>query len=238
MCLERRFAIFVVAASIFAVSLLSSNCYNRTMQPAPPTGPGPAAARDRPSSAPPGGHAPLVHQASLPTVELRRKSIAPLLPPLHRQETFPPAGLLTLRARIRDPFTMRVVARDRRPPLYRQMSYHRLPMLDYDQPPKLLSTWQLFRICVVLTSIEFGWCARACRLSYLKLVVNCRAMGEALVLPFLISVGVPESVASTIFVVNPVIGVFVHAHFGTWTDQCTSSWGRRRPFILLCSCCA
>jgi len=115
-----------------------------------------------------------------------------------------------------------------------------------------------------------------CRLALLAgfgLPINVGwAVGEALIIPRLLQLGVSKGVASLVFLIDPgmvvfclgtmcsaahgvchvdgfrwclsgawvgsnqwdgaVFGVFLQPVFGVMSDQCTSRWGRRRPFIM------
>jgi sugar phosphate permease len=79
-----------------------------------------------------------------------------------------------------------------------------------------LSTWQLFRLCVPVIPSQLGW-----------------AVGEALLIPYMISLGVDETAANAIWLVNPMVGFFVSPLIGSCSDTCNSKWGRRRPFLLI-----
>jgi Na+/melibiose symporter-like transporter len=58
-------------------------------------------------------------------------------------------------------------------------------------------------------------------------------IGDATIIPFLLNHGVSNSIASLVFLTNPIVGVFLHPVIGRASDKCTSSLGKRRPFILL-----
>ena len=57
-------------------------------------------------------------------------------------------------------------------------------------------------------------------------------IGDATIIPFLLNHGVSNTIASLVFLTNPIIGVFLHPLIGRASDNCTSSLGKRRPFIL------
>ena len=66
-------------------------------------------------------------------------------------------------------------------------------------------------ICMIGSVVEFGWAA-----------------DEAVLIPHLIRENVPSWVVSTIYMANPVVGLWVQPWLGNWSD----SVGRRIPFIL------
>ena len=54
----------------------------------------------------------------------------------------------------------------------------------------------------------------------------------------MLATGLPETVASAIWAVGPLLGLFFHGYLGSASDRCTCSWGKRRPFILFLAVCA
>merc|ERR1719343_1346049 len=50
--------------------------------------------------------------------------------------------------------------------------------------------------------------------------------------PYLKSLGATESFATLNNSAGPVVGFIVGPIVGTWSDQSTSKWGRRRPIIV------
>ena len=50
---------------------------------------------------------------------------------------------------------------------------------------------------------------------------------------FLQRLGLYKSVVALIMMAGPLSGLVVQPTVGVLSDQCTSTWGRRRPFILL-----
>jgi hypothetical protein len=86
---------------------------------------------------------------------------------------------------------------------------------EADELPEL-SRWELIGLCLPSAAVMVGW-----------------AVGEALLLPYLLSLGVSPTVANFAFLINPIFGLFLQPLFGRWSDHCTWSWGRRRPFLLL-----
>ncbi|XP_062867974.1 membrane-associated transporter protein [Trichomycterus rosablanca] len=60
----------------------------------------------------------------------------------------------------------------------------------------------------------------------------CYAMEAAFVMPVLLSVGLPRSLYSLVWLISPVLGFLLQPVIGSASDHCRSVWGRRRPFIL------
>ena len=80
----------------------------------------------------------------------------------------------------------------------------------------LLSSWEMLKLCIPVIPSQLGW-----------------AVGEALLIPYLMSLGLAETTANAIWLVNPLVGFFVQPLVGASSDACTSRWGRRRPFLLV-----
>ncbi|XP_078252231.1 membrane-associated transporter protein [Rhinoraja longicauda] len=60
----------------------------------------------------------------------------------------------------------------------------------------------------------------------------CYAAEAAFVTPLLLSVGLPSSLYSTVWLISPVLGFILQPIAGSASDYCRSRWGRRRPYIL------
>lgn len=54
----------------------------------------------------------------------------------------------------------------------------------------------------------------------------------ALTVPILLEANVSENIYSYVYFLSPVFGFIFQPILGAWSDQCQSSFGRRRPFIL------
>ncbi|KAE9992805.1 hypothetical protein EG327_007729 [Venturia inaequalis] len=50
--------------------------------------------------------------------------------------------------------------------------------------------------------------------------------------PFLITLGLPESLTALVWAAAPLCGFLVQPYVGVMSDRCQSPWGRRKPFIL------
>ena len=79
-----------------------------------------------------------------------------------------------------------------------------------------LSSWELLSLCVPVIPSQLGW-----------------AVGEALLIPYLVSLGLEETTANAIWLVNPLVGFFVQPYIGAWSDGYSGPWGRRRPFLFV-----
>ncbi|NXU51982.1 S45A2 protein, partial [Turnix velox] len=60
----------------------------------------------------------------------------------------------------------------------------------------------------------------------------CYAVEAAFVTPVLLSVGLPKNLYSLVWLISPILGFVLQPVVGSASDHCTSSWGRRRPYIL------
>lgn len=60
----------------------------------------------------------------------------------------------------------------------------------------------------------------------------CYAVEAAYVTPVLLSVGLPRSLYSVVWLLSPVLGFLLQPVVGSASDHCHATWGRRRPYIL------
>nr|UPQ41339.1 SLC45A2 [Python regius] len=60
----------------------------------------------------------------------------------------------------------------------------------------------------------------------------CYAVEAAFVTPVLLTVGLPKSLYSFVWLISPILGFLLQPVVGSASDHCTSRWGKRRPFIL------
>ncbi|XP_061463414.1 LOW QUALITY PROTEIN: membrane-associated transporter protein [Rhineura floridana] len=60
----------------------------------------------------------------------------------------------------------------------------------------------------------------------------CYAVEAAFVTPVLLSVGLPKSLYSLVWLISPILGFVLQPVVGSASDYCTSGWGKRRPYIL------
>lgn len=60
----------------------------------------------------------------------------------------------------------------------------------------------------------------------------CYAVEAAFVTPVLLSVGLPRSLYSLVWLISPLLGFILQPVIGSASDYCRSPWGRRRPYIL------
>ncbi|CAM6128765.1 unnamed protein product [Calypogeia fissa] len=73
----------------------------------------------------------------------------------------------------------------------------------------------LVRVASVAAGVQFGW-----------------ALQLSLLTPYVQELGIPHQFASLIWLCGPISGMFVQPIIGHYSDVCTSSYGRRRPFIV------
>ncbi|NWR66904.1 S45A2 protein, partial [Bucorvus abyssinicus] len=60
----------------------------------------------------------------------------------------------------------------------------------------------------------------------------CYAVEAAFVTPVLLSVGLPKTLYSLVWLISPILGFVLQPVVGSASDHCTCTWGRRRPYIL------
>lgn len=60
----------------------------------------------------------------------------------------------------------------------------------------------------------------------------CYAVEAAYVTPVLLSVGLPKSLYSVVWLISPVLGFLLQPVVGSASDHSRAGWGRRRPYIL------
>ncbi|KAM9096451.1 membrane-associated transporter protein [Sarcophilus harrisii] len=60
----------------------------------------------------------------------------------------------------------------------------------------------------------------------------CYAVEAAYVTPVLLSVGLPKSLYSMVWLISPILGFMLQPVVGSVSDHSKSSWGKRRPYIL------
>ncbi|XP_078407855.1 membrane-associated transporter protein [Cetorhinus maximus] len=88
-------------------------------------------------------------------------------------------------------------------------------MSDLVEPPKR-SSLRLLMHSMVMFGREF-----------------CYAAEGAFATPVLLSVGLPSSLYSLVWLISPVLGFILQPVVGSASDYCRSKWGRRRPYILV-----
>lgn len=78
-----------------------------------------------------------------------------------------------------------------------------------------ISFIRLALVTLCFAGVQFGW-----------------ALQISLLTPFLLELGIPKALITIVWLCGPVAGLIVQPTVGAFSDQCTSRWGRRRPFIL------
>ncbi|RKP33484.1 hypothetical protein BJ085DRAFT_3030, partial [Dimargaris cristalligena] len=53
--------------------------------------------------------------------------------------------------------------------------------------------------------------------------------------PYLLSLGLPKSLMSLVWLAGPLSGLIMQPLVGAWSDRCRSVYGRRRPFMVVAS---
>ncbi|XP_076917916.1 sucrose transport protein-like [Bidens hawaiensis] len=76
--------------------------------------------------------------------------------------------------------------------------------------------WQIVMVASIAAGVQFGW-----------------ALQLSLLTPYVQLIGVPHVWSSFIWLCGPISGMVVQPVVGYFSDKCTSSFGRRRPFIAV-----
>ena len=78
-----------------------------------------------------------------------------------------------------------------------------------------ISRIRIVLLCLPAAAVQMGW-----------------TVGEGLIIPYLLSLGVSNAMANAAFLLNPLIGLILQPMLGSMSDTCRSAFGRRRPFLL------
>eukprot|EP00850_Spirogloea_muscicola_P020789 SM000227S07435 [mRNA] locus=s227:60106:63891:+ [translate_table: standard] len=73
----------------------------------------------------------------------------------------------------------------------------------------------LARVALIAAGVQFGW-----------------ALQLSLLTPYVQELGIPHAWASWIWLCGPISGMIVQPIVGHYSDNCTSKYSRRRPFIV------
>ncbi|GAV60962.1 Sugar_tr domain-containing protein [Cephalotus follicularis] len=84
--------------------------------------------------------------------------------------------------------------------------------LSLVDPPTPL--WKIITVASIAAGVQFGW-----------------ALQLSLLTPYVQTLGVPHTWAAFVWLCGPLSGLLVQPIVGYKSDHCTSSFGRRRPFI-------
>ena len=84
-----------------------------------------------------------------------------------------------------------------------------------ERKPEKLPLWRIFALCAVGGAIDLGY-----------------AIEGAYAAPLMLDSGLPLILTSIAFLPSPVLSLITQLFLGTVSDNCTCSWGRRRPFIV------
>lgn len=79
-----------------------------------------------------------------------------------------------------------------------------------------LPLWRIFALCAVGLAIDLGY-----------------AVEGAYAAPLMMDAGLPLALTSIAFIPSPILSLLTQLLIGSISDNCTCSWGRRRPFIVL-----
>ncbi|XP_019180348.1 PREDICTED: sucrose transport protein-like [Ipomoea nil] len=81
-------------------------------------------------------------------------------------------------------------------------------------PPQPSQLWKIIVVASIAAGIQFGW-----------------ALQLSLLTPYVQLLGIPHKYSSFIWLCGPISGLIVQPLVGYYSDNCTSRFGRRRPFI-------
>nr|AUD40045.1 sucrose transporter 1-1 [Nicotiana tabacum] len=86
--------------------------------------------------------------------------------------------------------------------------------LAVEQPLPKSKLWKIIMVASIAAGVQFGW-----------------ALQLSLLTPYVQLLGIPHKFASFIWLCGPISGMIVQPVVGYYSDNCTSRFGRRRPFI-------
>lgn len=84
----------------------------------------------------------------------------------------------------------------------------------YSAVPVLPPRWKIVMVASIAAGVQFGW-----------------ALQLSLLTPYLQLLGIPHRYASIIWLCGPISGMIVQPAVGYLSDNLSSTFGRRRPFI-------
>ncbi|KAL0485650.1 hypothetical protein AKO1_011902, partial [Acrasis kona] len=85
-----------------------------------------------------------------------------------------------------------------------------------DDKPKNIAVWRIAMATICFSGIQFGWALQISQLT-----------------PFVLLLKLPKSLVSLVWLCGPVAGLVVQPIVGALSDRTRSSFGRRRPYILV-----
>nr|GMD74181.1 sucrose transport protein-like [Ipomoea batatas] len=87
---------------------------------------------------------------------------------------------------------------------------------DYsgEGPAGEIALWKIVVVSAIACGVQFGW-----------------ALQLSLLTPYVQLLGIPHKFSSLIWLCGPISGLIVQPLVGYYSDNCTSRFGRRRPFI-------
>lgn len=81
-------------------------------------------------------------------------------------------------------------------------------------PPPQTRLWKIIMVAAIAAGVQFGW-----------------AIQLSLLTPYVQLLGIKHQYAPLIWLCGPISGMIVQPMVGYYSDNCTSRFGRRRPFI-------
>ncbi|KAJ8551258.1 hypothetical protein K7X08_000628 [Anisodus acutangulus] len=86
--------------------------------------------------------------------------------------------------------------------------------LELEQSLPKSKLWKICMVASIAAGVQFGW-----------------ALQLSLLTPYVQLLGIPHRFASFIWLCGPISGMIVQPVVGYYSDNCSSRFGRRRPFI-------
>ena len=93
--------------------------------------------------------------------------------------------------------------------------------------------WAQFpTITIGLLGVQIFWSLETAYSALLSFVDSDGCLTLGIVSPYLLSLGLSKSSMATVFAAEPILSLIVQPLMGLLADNCTSRFGRRRPYML------
>ncbi|KAF5864918.1 monovalent cation:H+ antiporter, CPA1 (nhx1) [Aspergillus alliaceus] len=87
---------------------------------------------------------------------------------------------------------------------------------DTGHLPETKSTWYLFLLTLCIGGLQIVWSVELSNGS-----------------PYLLSLGMSKALLAFVWIAGPLTGTLVQPYIGICSDNCRSSWGKRKPFMVV-----